>query len=132
MSRYDDYVAKREERKAISSGEVVVKSILPTSQMTTFCRAISLSSFEEQTHKLKKKVATKTYNPQIKILVRNARIKISAVKFTAESVIKDEKAVSFQNLNLGVVRFSGKRMPLKRTTPKLRFWLETLTLRFLQ
>ena len=75
--------------------------------MTTFCRAISLSSSEEQTHKLKKKVATKTYNPQIKILVRNAHIKISAVKFTAESLIKDEKAVSNQNLNLGVVGFSG-------------------------
>ena len=71
--------------------------------MTTFCRAISLSSSEEQTHKLKKKVATKTYYPQIKILVRNAHIKISAVKFTAESLIRDENAVSNQNLNLGVV-----------------------------
>ena len=86
--------------------------------MATFCRAISSSSFEEQTHKLKKKVATKTYNPQIKILVRNAHIKISAVKFTAESLIKHEKAVSNQNLNLGVVGFSGKWMPLKPTTPK--------------
>ena len=75
--------------------------------MTTFCRAISLSSFEEQTHKLKKKLATKTYNPQIKILVRNAHIKISAVKFTAENLIKDENAVPFQNFNLGVVGFSG-------------------------
>ena len=63
--------------------------------MTMFCRTISLNFFEEQTHKLKKKLATKTYNPQIKILVRNAHIKISAVKFTAEILIKAKNSSFF-------------------------------------
>ena len=100
--------------------------------MTTFYTAISLSSFEEQTHKLKNRAAIKTYKPQIKILERNAHINNSAVKFTAENLIKHEKALPFQNLNLGFVGFCGKRMPLKPTNPKLRFWKETLTLTILQ
>ena len=64
----------------------------------------------------------KTYQAQIKILERNAYIKKTAVKFTAETLITGQKAVSFQNLNLGLVGFSGIRLPQKPTNPKLRFW----------
>ena len=44
---------------------------------------------------LEKGVATKTYYPQIKILERNGHIKETAVKFTAEILIKAKNSSFF-------------------------------------
>ena len=97
MSRYDHYIAKREERKAISFGEVVVKPNPSHQSNDDVLQGNFFKLFRGTNPQLEKGVATKTYYPQIKILERNGHIKETAVKFTAEILIKVKKLKILQN-----------------------------------
>ena len=54
MPRYDDYIPNREEREAIPSGEVVVKSNPSQHVSNDVFKAISLGPFEEQNPQIEK------------------------------------------------------------------------------
>ena len=94
-SRHDDSIPSREARRAVPSREVAVKSSPSHNLNDGVLESNFFRLFRGTNPQIEKGVATKTYYPQIKILERNGHVKETAVKFTADILIKAKNSSFF-------------------------------------